>query len=846
MVISRLTVFLPCHTLDDFPTWLEEVEADDLLAAWTAAWEPCLLATVGDVPAWASIDMPPHDDAGTLGIVPAMFADRFSHQSAGGVQDGHFIERTSGRAAITAAAMRAVGVEATDGVPGAEWSEDFRALGLAVLLSEVLARRMRTAPELGETAFGVSAVAAARAAVAGDGGAVRERLRECWGFLECCRARYYPADLWLVDLVLVARNSAPAALEAAVEAPVPIGLVFEADALGPLAAKTPAAVERIRTRLADGTLSLLGGRQDAKPLDLCTPEEVVASFSAGLGAWEALGFTPAVFARFSGGATPLLPPVLSGFGFTGMVWSLFDGTPLPDPHAGRIRWEGAGGTIEAVARPPLDARRAVSVTGLPSRLGDALDHDHVAVLTFAHFAGTSGEWHHLIRRIGSWSTVLGTFVTPDELFRRTADGGSYVRLDADAFPVTLPETASPGGDAVGAAVGDAAVAAGAVRRESAGVASLLSSPRAPDRTPARVELAEPPRAWPPWRRRGARHPSIDNGLLRVTLHSDTGGILSLRRPGDRANRLSQQLATRRVDGDGEPVYTRMHADRIEKGMTACGEPGLVAAGRLVDGGGGEVGRFTQGVALVPGAPLAVIDIELTISRPFAGDALECYAASRFAWSENDDLEVRRSLHTQSVKTEREVFTAPHFIELRPAGPRAGDGEAVTILTGGVPWHTLASPHILDAVLFTGGGARAASPGRFTRRLGIGVGLRGVGEAALALAAGSVADLHVVPRHPTVRVTLEAVSTAEGMPPRVRVGLLESAGRSGDVRLEWAAEPREAVACDLRGRPRGSEDTASAHVAIDGRATVVFLRAFEWLHMEVEFRDVEFKEVAVAS
>jgi hypothetical protein len=98
----------------------------------------------------------------------------------------------------------------------------------------------------------------------------------------------------------------------------------------------------------------------------------------------------------------------------------------------------------------------------------------------------------------------------------------------------------------------------------------------------------------------------------------------------------------------------------------------------------------------------------------------------------------------------------------------------------------------------------------------------------------------------VRVTLEAVSTAEGMPRRVRVGLLESSGRSGDVRLEWAAEPREVVACDLRGRPRASGDAASAHVAIDGRATVVFLRAFEWLHMEVEFKEVEFKEVEFAS
>jgi rhamnulokinase len=30
---DRIAVFLPCHSLDDFPTWLDDHEADDLLAA---------------------------------------------------------------------------------------------------------------------------------------------------------------------------------------------------------------------------------------------------------------------------------------------------------------------------------------------------------------------------------------------------------------------------------------------------------------------------------------------------------------------------------------------------------------------------------------------------------------------------------------------------------------------------------------------------------------------------------------------------------------------------------------------------------------------------------------------
>jgi len=858
MAIARLTVFLPCHTFDDFPTWLDEAEAEDLLAAWTAAWEPCLIAAVGSVPEAANIDHAPADRPPRLGIVPAAFGDRFAAPPAG-PGESRFIERVTGAGSIALEAARALGIDAEHprDLPGGSHAADFRALGLAVLLSELLARRMRSTPELSSTGFAAAAVAAARAAVANDDAAVEESLRECYGFLEGCRARYYPVDVWLLELILVSATTTPASLAAELEALVPCGLVVEARLPGSLAASAPDLLAGLRAAVASGRVSVLGGRQGDEPLDLGTPEEIAASFQQGLACWHAVGIEPRVFARYAGGATPLLPAVLSGFGFTGMVWSTFDGGALPVAHAGRARWEGAGGAIvEMMTRPPLDARRAGSILGLAERLGDAMDHDHVASLAFARFAGCVGPWHDLLRRIGARSSVLGRFVTPDEYFQKTADGGSLLRFEPDAFVVTLPENTPH--DLVGSAVD----AAGATARELVCRSEALVPwlPRRPAANPPETKVELPGTKPHRWSFRRPEKPALDNGLLRVVINPETGGLLSVRRPADRGNRLSQQLAVREPSGgDAAPRYTRMRADSIAAGTTACGAGGIVVSGTLIDAAGTEVARFTQGISLAADLPLAVLDIAVEPARPLAGPALEWCAVSRFAWNENDDLEIRRSLHTQSVPTQRDAFTAPHFIELRPAGIRGGDIGSVAILTGGLPWHALASPHVLDTVLHAGGGPQAATAPPFARRLAVGVGLEGLGPLALAFAAAAPLAGVIRVEPPTVRITVgagepeppesgrdPARDAGEGDPGRiglaepggagtlVRIGLLESAGRAGDVRVEWAREPRAARACDLRGLPRTAHAGAPAPVAIDGRCTVVFLRAYEWLHLEVEF------------
>jgi len=131
--------------------------------------------------------------------------------------------------------------------------------------------------------------------------------------------------------------------------------------------------------------------------------------------------------------------------------------------------------------------------------------------------------------------------------------------------------------------------------------------------------------------------------------------------------------------------------------------------------------------------------------------------------------------------------------------------------------------MLDSLLVAGGGTVAS------RRLAIGLGLRRPWDLGLVLAAGGIPELAAGIGPATARITVDDIELADGRPRRARIGLVESAGQPGDARIEWAAEVRQATVCDAGWRPRDG-----ATVTVAGRSTIVSLRRFEWLHLDVEF------------
>jgi len=870
---DRITVSLPCHSLHDFPTWLDDTEADALLSAWTAAWHPWLIATVSDVPRWASVDLPPADHV-SLGIVPAPWDDRFAAQSDHLCTGGScWVRGVTGHANIVAAAAAALAGArpVAEPLPGERLADEFQALGLAALLAELLAQRMRSSAGLTDTGFTASAVRAARAAIGGDDEAARTALKECYGFLESTRAHYYPVDVWILDIVLLAESTLGDSLDRELRATVPMTLVATGGLIEKLADANPAALACVRERCEAGTIAPAGGRYDSQPLDECTPEEIVGSFERGLAVWrDVVGTVPVTYAQQRGGSSAILPQLLTGLGFTGAIWTLFDGTPLPDPGGSRIRWEGTGGgCIDGVARSPLDARCAQTILSLPDRIGDAMDHDHTAVIQFAHHAGTASPWFDVLRRIGAASTVLGTFATPPELFRRTAGAGTLVSFEPDVFPVGLPAT-SPAMSAEGSQPDAVANRVAAARAEARRLMAARESLHDVLQRSSLSAVAPAPRAANRGSRSdwglgtlltAGRRPDEDLVLehesLRIQVHRQTGGLLSVRRPADRGNRLSQRLAvrtTRPAPPAGQPwedvseraVYSDMQADSIKRVPAGHGRGETIESrGRLIADKHREVGSFVQRIELVAGLPLALIDIEVRGVEPPRGPLFEQHTACRFAWNENEDVDVHRSLHTQSIATERGRFTAPWFIEL--SRPDERDGR-VAILTGGLPWHLRSSPHMLDSILPFQPSIEApiqpptTSAGRVSHRLAVGIGLERPWDLAAALLAESPAEaFRAAFAEPAtaanVRLTAGPVRREGGRVVGTRLGLLESAGRAGEVRLEWAADVARAVPCDAAGTwlsDHAEHASAADGVTIDGRSITLYLKRYQWRHLDVEF------------
>jgi hypothetical protein len=165
----------------------------------------------------------------------------------------------------------------------------------------------------------------------------------------------------------------------------------------------------------------------------------------------------------------------------------------------------------------------------------------------------------------------------------------------------------------------------------------------------------------------------------------------------------------------------MVAERIDRE----GDAVIVSRGAVVAGSGARLGGFTQRMALVGALPLVRLDVDIHLDRPLSGPLFEAHVACRFAWNENDDLDLHRSLHGESIVTERTRFTAPHFLELRPADPRGKEGR-VLIATGGLPWHVRSTPHTVDTILMAPGSVRAS------RRLLLGLGIEAPRPVALAL------------------------------------------------------------------------------------------------------------------
>ncbi len=319
MKFDELSVVIPCHGLDDFPTQLQGADAEGLLAGWSALWHPALIAAFGKT-AWrlaGARSFPSDSLFGKLLVMPPVVEKSFSGDLVAKAENegGRVIRGLTDRDEIVAALLAAIadGTDSHKPPIDGELVADFLALGTCYLYSELLVRRMRYVSTLDDGRLQEHVVAAATAAVAGNRDEARHGIELCCNVLVESRGRYYPADTSLVDLTLAAATTIGPSLRHDLSHGQSLNLLISGEVLAEMAAREPESLAMLRAALetANPRMSVCGGEWREVELPLLPLESILAGLQRGLAAYQQhLGRPPTVFARRQHDLTPVLPAIL--------------------------------------------------------------------------------------------------------------------------------------------------------------------------------------------------------------------------------------------------------------------------------------------------------------------------------------------------------------------------------------------------------------------------------------------------------------------------------------------------------------------------------------------------------
>jgi len=465
-----LLILIPCHGLEDFPVDLGESEAAGLLNAFAAPFHPVLFAATRELPLWRRADDPPPDPSGKIIVVPSACSSWLPHawaeeaRAAGaivveGIDDRDRLveellaaldtyEQASGgrQPPESNGADEARGADAPRSPVDPALVADFLAFGSAYLQLDLLTRRMHYYSNLDSSPLRLDLIAAAEAAVAGNGDEARRRLKRSFELLLDARERFFPVDAYLIDLCLLIPRLADK-LSAALSPGEPTTVLATAADWQEIATEQPDVFAKIQQYVEQGQIGLAGGEYREGPTAFAPIESVLWEFDRGLKVYDKLfGRRPKVWARRRYGFSTLLPQILNRCEMPYAVHTALDDGYYPDEEQSKFRWEGCDGeTVDAFSRIPLPADGATAFLRLSQRMAEAMEGDQSAALMFARWPELSTPWFDDLRRVHRYAPVFGKFVTLEGFFEEASPPArTYKHSAKEYFPPYLTQAVARG------------------------------------------------------------------------------------------------------------------------------------------------------------------------------------------------------------------------------------------------------------------------------------------------------------------------------------------------------------------------------------------------------------------
>lgn len=447
----NVTILIPAHSLEDFPSELTEEESAGILNAFAICRHPALVHYTRTATEWSPAGEPPHHLESHLFLIPSCCEGWLPH-------DWIDHARSNGSTVIENCTSREeYESQLLNHLPAhpeleADLTQDFYALGTAWLLIELLTRKMHYYSSMDEHVFQKDLLAAADAAITGDNTAAKVHLKGCFETLLECREHFYPVECYLLDICLLHPDMIDEYFLQVLDNDFPVNFLLKGDHLREIAEQHPDAFEKLKKAVDDKRVEILGGDRFEKPVSTTSLQSVIWDLQAGRKVFqEHLGQSPTTWARKRFGFSTQLPQLLTQFGYHSALHLALDDGLYPDEEQSKLRWEGCDGTvIDAISRIPLAADGAASYLRFADRMAESMQDDQVAGILFARWPEIKGIWFRDFQRIASYAPVLGQFVTIDEFITTTDHSGRLARHEEKGYlsPYLLQSVAYGEADAV--------------------------------------------------------------------------------------------------------------------------------------------------------------------------------------------------------------------------------------------------------------------------------------------------------------------------------------------------------------------------------------------------------------
>ncbi|MGO9462772.1 MAG: glycosyl hydrolase family 38 [Isosphaeraceae bacterium] len=424
------------------PSDVGDEVAEAVWCAVSALWHPALLDRAIALPRVEPIESPTPPAAREVRVVPSGSWDRLpsGYRTAALDAGAVLIESASDRGELVRQILGRLGADdgldrvADEGMAGA--ARDFLALGTVRWFLRELTTSMGHADMLDADSLTRELLAAAHAWRTGDWPGSVNRLRAAFEVLTQARERFYPVDAYVIDLCLLDPSMGEGVLAEPLATPVAISFLAPAQAVETQGLQDPARMAALRQAIADGWADVVGGTYAEAEDPLLPLESIVWQFRHGASVYRTYleDRTVETYARRRFGLHAQLPQIAKRFGFRYALHLGFDAGRFPIPSETKRLWESPdGSSLESLMRPPLAADRPAQGWLLPWRLAATMKNDHVAALPLLHWPRPVASWYLDLRRVATYSPVLGRFTTLNDFFHLSDRPYETFRPESDQY-----------------------------------------------------------------------------------------------------------------------------------------------------------------------------------------------------------------------------------------------------------------------------------------------------------------------------------------------------------------------------------------------------------------------------